>query len=251
MGQDARTLPFPYGALCRYVSRFFVSLNSHAQSDVPFGVAVMDVTFSSKCTIVNRTYATLDIESEVVDEQTWECPTGSVIRSTPVDSEQEALELGGIFVPLSGDPDTDSKALASAQSTFLPDTSRLYGIEQQAALGCTEQSFSKSMSYYAYEPGVRLYTTVYYYQEYTCASGISSAKASLSWNADLYWRFAEYFEPGAYYYNSHGCTNLSTSATWDSYYVHRALGHRYRDESINSSVCAGGYGESYSNYMTL
>lgn len=93
-------------------------------------------------------------------------------------------------------------------------------------------------------------TTVYYYQDFTCSSGLSSARASLSWDANLYWRFAEYFAPGGYY-NSHGCTNLSTGATYDTYNVQRPLGYLYRDESINQYPCFSASGQSYSNYAYL
>lgn len=172
----------------------FVS-NGSAQSDMPFGMAVVDVTFSSKCSMTDRTYASLDPTSEIVDEQTRECPAGTVIWSTAVDTKQEALDLEGTFVPLSGDIDADSQALSTAKLQLLPSDSQSYALEQTAATGCRDRNQSKAVVYYANEPGVQVYTTVFYYQKSTCASGISRSQARLSWDADLYWRFAEYFAP--------------------------------------------------------
>lgn len=216
-----------------------------AQGRVPCGMAVIDVTAESQCSITNRTYASFDFESEVVDEQVWSCPAGTVIHSTPIDSEKEAADLGGVFVPLTGNYDADARAVASVKPQLAPTDTRSYGAEQSAALACSDRGFSKSFGYYANDPGVRVYSTVYYWQDFTCATGLSSATARLSWNADLYWRVAEYFAPGQYFYNSHGCTNLSTSSTYDQYNVTRPFGYLYRDESINVSPCAGGWGDSY------
>lgn len=192
----------------------------------------------------------LIFNTEVIDEQMWDCPAGTVVHSTPVGSEQEALSLGGTFVPLSGSFDVDFEAVERAKAQLVATEGRSYGLEQSATLGCDDRSFSRSVNYYAYKPGVQVYSTVYYYQEYTCASGLSSAVASLSWNADLYWRFAEYFSP-YYYTNDHGCTNLSTGITSDNYRVERPLGHVYRDESINFYPCFTAWGDSYTNSVTL
>jgi hypothetical protein len=220
--------------------------NAMARDNAPFGMAVIDVTSTSSCSITHRTYAS-QAYSEVIDERVVGCPAGTVIRSTPVASEQEAFNLGGKFVPLSGAFEADMSAVESAKAQLLPADQEL----PASASACNEGGYSRSLSYRAYDPGVTIYSTVYYWQEYSCASGLSSAVASLSWNADLYWRWAEYFAPGAYYYNSHGCTNLSTGTTSDSYYISRPLGYLYRDESINFSPCAGGWGDSYTGSVYL
>lgn len=248
--------------MCRFVVSFMMSFliaassllqasGVSAQDRVPFGMAVIDVTATSSCSITNRTYASSDFESEVVDEEVLSCPAGTVVLSTPVDSERQAAGMGGIFVPLTGNYEADVNAVANAKSRLSPTVTRSYGNEQSEALACSDRGFSKSLSYYANSPGVTVYSTVYLWQDYTCATGLSSATARLSWNADLYWRFSEYFAPGQYYYNSHGCTNLSTSNTYDQYNVTRPFGYLYRDESINFSPCAGGWGDSYTGSVYL
>lgn len=245
-----RRLTVFVAALLMMVPGFYASgAIGAAQGATPFGMAVVDVTFFSSCSITYRTYATRDIGSEIVDEQVRECPAGTVIWTTPVDSEKEALELGGIFVPLSGNVDADFSAVQSAKSQILPADTRSYSQEQTALTGCVDRSFSRSLYYRAYEPGVDVYGTVYYWQDFTCASGLSSAVASMDWDADVYWRFAEYFN--TYYYNSHGCTNLSTGATYDTYNVSRPLGGLYRDESINEYPCWTAAGESYTDQTYL
>ena len=225
-----------------------------AQEKTPIGVAIIDVTASSDCSITNRTYATLSLDSKIVDEQVWICPAGTVIMTTPVDSAQEALDLGGIFVPLSGDPDADFSAVQSAKAQIFPTDTRSYSLEQTALLGCSDRSFSKNFSYWASQPGVRVYSTVYYWEDSFCDSGISSSIASLGSAKNLWWRFAEYYYAGPYYYNSHGCVKLSTSATWDTYYISRPLGGLWVDESINESGyygCTLGGGESYTGSVYL
>ncbi|MER3406504.1 MAG: hypothetical protein C4346_19855 [Chloroflexota bacterium] len=134
-------------------------------------MAVVDVTASSDCSIINRTYATLSFDSAIIDEQVWSCPDGTVILTTPVASEQEARRLGGIFVPLSGDPDADFRAVQLAKVKLFPTDTRSYSLEQVSALGCVERGFSKSFSYYAYQLGVRVYSTVYYWQDSFCNRG--------------------------------------------------------------------------------
>lgn len=230
------------------------TLSLHASTAIahgytPFGMAVIDVASTSSCSITHRTHASPDPKSEIIDEQKLACPAGTVIHSTPVDSEREALALGGIFVPLSGDLEADHSAVESAKAQLLPTNPRS-GDEAQTN-ACNERGYSRNLSYYANVPGVTIYSTVYYYQLYSCASGLSSAVASLSWNADLYWRWSEYFAPGGYYYNSHGCTNLSTGNTSDTYNVSRSLGYLYKDESINFSPCFGGWGDSYTGSVYL
>ncbi|MER3406503.1 MAG: hypothetical protein C4346_19860 [Chloroflexota bacterium] len=70
----------------------------------------------------------------------------------------------------------------------------------------------------------------------------------------MWWRFAEYYVAGGYYYNSHDCVRLSTSATRDTYNVRRPLGGLWVDESINEGGyygCSLGGGESYTGSVYL
>ena len=230
-----------------------------AQEAIPVGVAAVDVTASADCSITNRTYATRDVNSKVVDEQVWSCPAGTVLRTTPVGSKRQARTLGGIFVPLTGDPKIDFVAVRRAKARLFPTDSRSYAREQNAqdgvvALACPERSYSKSFSYWATVPGVMVYSTVYYWQDYSCASGISSSIARLGASKNLWWRFAEYWLSGGnYYYNEHGCPKLSTSAIRDTYNVRRALGGLWVDESINRGGydCTYGIGDSYTGSVYL
>lgn len=222
-----------------------VGPNAVAQESTPQAVAVIDVTSWSDCSIVSRTYASMDIESEVIDERQTACPPGTVIQVTPVEGEAAARALGGLFVPLSGTVDADFKAIQSAKQQLLPTGTWSYGLEQQSALGCSDRSFSKSLQYRAYQPAVTVYSTVYYWQDYTCDTGVSSAKASLSWDANLWWRQMVYSPP--YWFEYHGCPNLSTGASWDTYNKRISLGGTYQDESINeggTTGCRYGSGES-------
>lgn len=220
-----------------------------AQSAAPVGMAVIDVTATSDCSISHREHESIKPDSPVILEYALECPAGSVLYSTPVGSEAEALRLGGIFVPLTGNNEADFMAIENAKARLYPVNT--YSGESASMSACSDRGFSRSMSYTAYDPGVTVSTTVYYYQEYSCASGLSGAQAKLSWNADVYWRFAEYAAPGQFYNNSHGCTNLSTGWTYDTYNISRPLGYRYKDESTNFAPCWTASGQSYSNIVYL
>jgi len=236
------------------VLSFFLTLSESAASQAksPVGAIVIDVTLSADCWLTYRTYATRDFDSAVIAEQQASCPPGTVLLTTPAFSEQEALASGGIFVPFTGDHNADALAVQTAKMQLFPQKP-LDG--NGDALACVDRGSSAGFSYWAYSPGVRIYSTVYYWQDSFCNSGISSSVASLSSNKAMWWRFAEYWGGGGgYFYASHGCSQLSTSSLWDTYYVNRLLGYLWVDESINDGGnygCSLGGGESYTGSVYL
>lgn len=202
-----------------------------AQDTLPLGVVVRDVTAGSGCSITYRTYATRDYNSAVADEQVWGCPPGTIIESTPVASETEAQNLGGIFVPFSGNAETGATAVANAKAQLMPSSGRSYALEQQPVTGCVDQGLSRTLSYWTYAAGVTITSVVYYWQDAFCNSGISSATAWINGqpNGDLRWDFANYSQYPAPF--SHGCRTHTTSGLSDGYYVQAPLGGLYVDQS--------------------
>lgn len=213
-----------------------------------------DVTFSSDCSLTYRTHATGDIDSAVTNEEVRACPAGTIIETTPVSSAADAERLGGVFIPFSGNIDADMAAVDDAKLQLAPAGTSSYSLDQQARAGCNDGGFSASLYYWARDPDVYVYGTVYYWQDYTCASGITSSYAYTNWNAGLWWRRAYYSVYGYYNQWSHGCTQLSTGATWDSYYASAPLGGLFYDESINQGGtygCRFAGGTSYTGYTRL
>ncbi|GIW03492.1 MAG: hypothetical protein KatS3mg059_0112 [Thermomicrobiales bacterium] len=129
-------------------------------------VAVIDITATSDCQVVNRMYASAAASSDVLDEQIWSCPAGTVIATIPVSTADEPAQIGGILVPLTGNPDVDEKAVQEAKTALFPTETRSYSLEQLGPLGCVERGFSRSLSYNAYDRVVgrwlRVTSTVYY-----------------------------------------------------------------------------------------
>ncbi|GIW04408.1 MAG: hypothetical protein KatS3mg059_1028 [Thermomicrobiales bacterium] len=223
------------------------------------GVAVIDITATSDCQVINRMYASAAASSDILDEQIWSCPPGTVIATIPVSTANESAQIGGIFVPLTGNPDVDEKAVQEAKAALFPAETRSYSLEQLGPLGCVERGFSRSLSYNAYDRvagrWLRVYSTVYYWQDSFCNTGISSSIAYLGSSGNMWWRKATYNAGGWYgFTDSHGCVRLSTSATRDVYNVRAPLGGLWTDESINQGGdygCWLGGGESYTGSVYL
>lgn len=212
-------------------------------------MAVLDVTSESGCALTSTTFDA-GIDSAVVDEQSLPCPQGSVIRAFPADA-QTANAVGAIFVPLTGTLDVDLATVDTARQELMLQEGPSYSQSVASTMGRTDRGFQASLSYYAYNPGVTVYSTAYYAQDDTCATWITSAAASLSWDADLYWRQAGCHTPVSV--RSHGCPNLSTGSTWHSYnWAVNGTGGTYWDESINNAAfgCSG-WGDSYTGSRIL
>jgi hypothetical protein len=174
-----------------------------------------------------------------------------VLHTYPA-TESEAKAAGALYVPRTGDDAADAGALESARSSLRAPAWSYTQSQNEAARGCNDVGFSASLSYYAYNPGVSIYVTVYYAQDYTCAAWISSAEASTDWNADIWWRQAGYSNPVSY--RTHGCTNLSPSGYWHAFsgWSINGFGGWYYDESTNdNSLGCIGWGESYTGGVYL
>ncbi len=191
----------------------FAESGASAQEAPIIGVVVADVTAESACSL---TYQTLEGDA-VVDELAVPCPAGSVIRTTAL-TVADADGAAGLFVPLGGDAATDAAAIQEAQLSLAPPAGGWSYAESQAEMstaGCVDRSFRANHSWQAYDPGVTVYSTVYYSQDFTCQAYLGSSAVSLSWDANVYWERGGYTTPAWRW--SHNCQNLSTYGTSQRY----------------------------------
>jgi|GEM_PF-3989126 len=212
-------------------------------------VVIADVTATAECSL---SYSTLDGDI-VVNEYTVTCPAGSVVSTRGI-TAAETRHVSGLVVRLTGDTRVDRLAVESAQNSFKP--ASLNGNppgEEISAASCEDRSFRASFSYYATDPGVKIYGNVYYSQSLSCVANIGSGSASLGWAANVYWDDGWY--EGSNHYWSHGCGNLSYGALYQQYNRNTQLGYWVYDTvNNNSNACRAdwsSFGQSYRGAVQL
>lgn len=227
-----------------------LATDASAQSDLPAGYAMRDITAGSGCAITVAEHATKDLGSDVISQWVESCPAGSVIETTSVNSEAEAVELGAVFIPSTGDPAADEAALREVKNRMAPAPDLEFQAEQQLS-GCTFLQKSKTMQFQAYVENVTVYSTAYYWRDVDCSQGVSSGAARISANrSKMKWVYMVYSPP--YFTDSHGCAQLSTTNASDWYGKSVELGGTYQDEARSTAhPCSTGYGTSYTQTMVL
>lgn len=220
-----------------------VSANAEAS---PIGWVVRDVTAHSDCVIYGERFAGVDPASGVIDEWEESCPPGAVLETVVVYTHDEATSTPGLFVAYTGNVDDDEAALQEAKSSLFPPEP----YENQTPLrSCTEGGWSKSTSFYAYDPGLTVYYKVYYWQIASCSGGVSTTEIMI--NPSGTQRFAKslYYGQQAH----HGCTELTTYYISHPVYIYGPLGYLFTNEtrSGNYASCVSAWGTSYTGSVYL
>ena len=187
------------------------------------------MTGESGCVIQRERYAGMDPSSGIVESWEEPCPAGSVVETVPVRSADEASSVGGVFVPLSGNDELDAVAIQDAKSSLVS------GPEQSAQstrAACIEGGWSATMTFWATEPGLNVYATVYYWQDAWCSSGVSSTTIRISPSGQQ--RFAKSLYNGQQVH--HGCATMSTSGKSHWLGINAPLGYLFTNETRSGTA---------------
>lgn len=212
----------------------------------PYGYAVRDVARESGCVIQREQYAGMDPSSGIVASWEEACPAGSVVETAPVRSAADASSIDGIFVPLTGNDELDAIALQEAKLSLVSDPEQS---SPSTHVPCVDQGWSASMQFYASEPGVTVYATVYYWRDAFCSSGVSYTTIWLSHSAQQ--RFAK-----SLYYGSqthHGCASMNTSGKSHWVGIDAPLGYLFTNETRSGTwvECETASSTSYTGSVYL
>lgn len=212
----------------------------------PVGYAVRDVTRESGCVLQRERYAGMDPSSGIVESSEEPCPAGSVVETVPLRSADEASSVGGVFVPLSGNDELDAVALQDAKSSLVSDPEES---PQSTRAACIEGGWSANMSFWAAEPGLTVYATVYYWRDAWCSSGVSSTRISI-WPSGQQ-RFAKSLYYGQQVH--HGCAELSTSGASHWLGINAPLGYLFTNETRSGTwwECDTAWSTSYTGSVYL
>lgn len=212
----------------------------------PIGWMVRDVTNHSDCVVHGERYAEIDPSSGVAYEWVESCPPGSVLETIVVYSEDEAESGSGVFVAYTGNVEDDEEALQEAKAKLSPPEPHE---SQSQMMSCNEGGWSKTASFYAYDPGLTVYYKVYYWQTTSCSGGVSTTEIMI--NPSGTQRFAKslYYGQQAH----HGCAELTTYYISHPVYIYGPLGYLFTNETRSGSyiACTSAWGTSYTGSVYL